>query len=250
MMEQEWLSCEEPSLMLDYLAGNVVERKLRLFAYACCRRIRRSLFHSVETLLFLELFEHFTDGECPEPPLESIQTARWQASSGLRWRNSRDPVFPAEGAVSRLWPDLRVQDILRHTNEVAAYESLCHAVQASILKRSYRWWKRGPKLSEKEVEAAESEGIRLEQMAHSELVREIFGNPFRPIAFDAAWLTSTVLALARGIYKDRAFDRMPILADALQGAGCDNAAILDHCREPNGVHTRGCFVVDMLLGKS
>jgi hypothetical protein len=87
-------------------------------------------------------------------------------------------------------------------------------------------------------------------MAHVELVREIFGNPFRPIAFDAAWLTSTVLALARDIHKDRAFDIMPILADALQDAGCDNDDILDHCRDSNGAHTRGCWVVDILLGKS
>jgi len=76
----------------------------------------------------------------------------------------------------------------------------------------------------------------------------IFGNPFRPVAVDPSWLTSDVLALATGIYADRAFDRMPILADALQDAGCENTEILDHCREP-GLHVRGCFVVDLLLRK-
>jgi hypothetical protein len=65
-----------------------------------------------------------------------------------------------------------------------------------------------------------------------------------------AWLTSDVLALARGIYDDRAFDRMPILADALQDAGCDSADILDHCRDSKQVHVRGCWVVDLVLGKS
>jgi hypothetical protein len=60
--------------------------------------------------------------------------------------------------------------------------------------------------------------------------------------------TSTAVALARGIYEDRAFDRMPILADALQDAGCDNEDILDHCRGPEP-HVRGCWVVDLLLGK-
>jgi hypothetical protein len=79
--------------------------------------------------------------------------------------------------------------------------------------------------------------------------RDIFGNPFRPVAADPSWLTSTVLALARGIYADRAFDRLPILADALQDAGCDNEDVLDHCRGP-GPHARGCWVVDLLLGKS
>jgi hypothetical protein len=79
-------------------------------------------------------------------------------------------------------------------------------------------------------------------------LRDIFGNPFRPITVDPAWLTSTVLALAQGIYDDRAFDRMPILADALQDAGCDNDDILTHCRG-TGPHVRGCWVVDLVLGK-
>jgi hypothetical protein len=81
------------------------------------------------------------------------------------------------------------------------------------------------------------------------LLRDIFGNPFRPVAVDPAWLTSDVLALAKGIYEDRAFDRMPILADALQEAGCDSDDILNHCRGP-GPHARGCWVVDLILGKS
>ena len=81
------------------------------------------------------------------------------------------------------------------------------------------------------------------------LLFDIFGNPFRPVAIDPDWLTSTVVALARGIYDDRAFDRLPILADALQDAGCENADVLTHCRG-DGPHVRGCWVVDLLLGKT
>jgi hypothetical protein len=77
----------------------------------------------------------------------------------------------------------------------------------------------------------------------------IFGNPFRPVTLDPAWRTSDVLALARGIYEERAFDRMPILADALQDAGCDNDDILSHCRDTATPHARGCWVVDLVLGK-
>jgi hypothetical protein len=78
------------------------------------------------------------------------------------------------------------------------------------------------------------------------LIRCVCGNPYRPAAFDPAWLTSTVVALAQGIYDGRAFDRLPILADALQDAGCEDARVLGHCRgqEP---HARGCWVVDGLL---
>ncbi|MBP3961028.1 hypothetical protein J8F10_37890 [Gemmata sp. G18] len=80
------------------------------------------------------------------------------------------------------------------------------------------------------------------------LLHDIFGNPFHPVSLDPSWLTSTVVALAEGIYQGRTFDRMPILADALQDAGCDNDDILTHCRDV-GSHVRGCWVVDLILGK-
>jgi hypothetical protein len=81
------------------------------------------------------------------------------------------------------------------------------------------------------------------------LLRDIFGNPFRPVTFNPAWRTSDVLLLAQGIYDERAFDRMLILADALQDAGCDNEDILSHCRDVKQTHVRGCWVVDLVLGK-
>jgi hypothetical protein len=80
------------------------------------------------------------------------------------------------------------------------------------------------------------------------LLRDIFGNPFRPIAFPASWRTDTALALARQMYESRDFSALPILADALQDAGCDSAEVLDHCRGP-GPHVRGCWCVDLVLGK-
>jgi hypothetical protein len=85
------------------------------------------------------------------------------------------------------------------------------------------------------------------EMAH--LVSEVFGTPFRPVAFDLRWRTSAVRALAQGIYAERAFDQLPILADALQDAGCEDGEMLGHCRAP-GPHVRGCWLVDLLLGRS
>ncbi len=72
----------------------------------------------------------------------------------------------------------------------------------------------------------------------------MIGNPFRPVALDPRWLTSTVLDLARTIYDERVYERMPILADALMDAGCDSEEILSHCRS-GGPHVRGCWVVDL-----
>jgi hypothetical protein len=82
----------------------------------------------------------------------------------------------------------------------------------------------------------------------SDMLRDIFGNPFRPVVFSAAWRTDTALSLARQMYDSRDFSAMPILADALQDAGCDSDDVLNHCRQP-GEHVRGCWVVDLVLGK-
>jgi hypothetical protein len=84
----------------------------------------------------------------------------------------------------------------------------------------------------------------------ADLVREIFGNPFKPVTFAKAWRTDTVLTLAHTMYESREFSAMPILADALQDAGCENEAVLAHCRDAKQVHVRGCWVVDLVLGKA
>ncbi|VTT98566.1 Uncharacterized protein (Fragment) OS=uncultured bacterium PE=4 SV=1 [Gemmataceae bacterium] len=88
-----------------------------------------------------------------------------------------------------------------------------------------------------------------EDLEKSALLRDIFGNPFRPVAFDPAWRTSTAVSLAKHMYESRDFSAMPILADAIQDAGCEAEALLAHCRDPKQVHVRGCWVVDLVLGK-
>ena len=81
------------------------------------------------------------------------------------------------------------------------------------------------------------------------VLRDVFPNPSRPVGFDPRWRTPDVTGLAGGIYEDRAFDRLPLLADALMDAGCDADAVLAHCRS-TGPHVRGCWVVDLVLGKA
>jgi len=84
------------------------------------------------------------------------------------------------------------------------------------------------------------------------LIHCIFGNPFCPVCIDPAWLAwnnGTAVKIAQSIYDDRAFDRLPIMADALEDAGCQDADILGHCRH-SGQHVRGCWVVDLLTGRT
>jgi hypothetical protein len=89
---------------------------------------------------------------------------------------------------------------------------------------------------------------QLAKLDRARALRDIVGNPFRRGPFYPRWRTADVVGLARGIYDDRAFERLPILADALEEAGCDNEGMLAHCREP-GIHVRGCWVVDRVLDK-
>ncbi|WP_232056353.1 hypothetical protein [Tuwongella immobilis] len=94
-------------------------------------------------------------------------------------------------------------------------------------------------------------GIPVDEKQRAELSkiqRDIFGNPFRQVIFDPAWRTSSVLLLANQIYESRDFSVLPFLFDALQDGGCVNQDILTHCREP-GIHVRGCWVIDLILGK-
>jgi hypothetical protein len=98
-------------------------------------------------------------------------------------------------------------------------------------------------------DSAAAKGRTAEQVEQIKLLRDIFGNPFRPVAFDPAWLTADTLGIAARMYERRDFSAMHILADALEEAGCTNPDLLLHAREP-GVHIRGCWVVDGVLGKS
>jgi hypothetical protein len=82
------------------------------------------------------------------------------------------------------------------------------------------------------------------------LARDIFGNPFRPLAFNPAWQTLSAINLAQTMYDARDFAAMPVLADALEDAGCAVPNVLAHCRDPKGGHVRGCWVVDLVLGKT
>lgn len=87
-----------------------------------------------------------------------------------------------------------------------------------------------------------------EAQAQVALLADVFEDAFRPVVIDRQWRTETVVALARGVYAERAFDRLPILADALEEAGCDHPPVLNHCRG-GSPHVRGCWVVDLLACK-
>jgi hypothetical protein len=248
MTEAEWLDGEKIGNLVAYVENRGTERKLRLFARACCHRIEHLLVDQRSKAGFAAL-EKYAEGGCSRADLEYHYSQAKEAVT-----NIEAPLYDNEGTL--------------HTNaqSCAACALLC-AVNPNIVPTHHQAWSEsaissvafyaqwanaanhiGPtETRSADVEAAE----KAEALAQCQLVRDIFGNPFHLTTVDSAWLTwhdNTVPKLAQTIYDDRAFDRLPILADALEEAGCDNPEILAHCRKP-GEHVRGCWAVDLILGK-
>lgn len=230
MTESQWDTSNEPNEMLATIQNREVrERKLRLFAVACCRRVTHLLSDESERIVRAceALVDHAgnpTDIAAAVDAVDSI----YVVAGGI--------FNPAEEAVLRL-PLYEPGDGLPFT--MADAEKVCAAASAAV---GYRALGKEAPLRDRRRAAAP------ERAAQAALLREVLGDPFRPVVLDPSWLTSTVTALARGIYEERAFDRLPLLMDALMDAGCNEENLLNHCRAV-GVHTRGCWVVDLVLGK-
>jgi hypothetical protein len=215
MTEAEWLAAAHPNPMLSFLWMKGDERKPRLLAVAC---FRRAVAHECAKA-FEEPDEQLIDLtkriDFAERIADGLAVAPDEREHRLELHSS---ILP--GASSPLeWAAHNIAD-----------PSAWDAMSGVMLALADEW--------------SDAEAVH-----GAALVRDVYGNPFCPVALDSSWLASSVVALAEGIYQERAFDRMPILADALQDAGCDNADILNHCRG-EGPHIRGCWVVDLLLGKT
>jgi hypothetical protein len=219
MTETEWLVCDDQRKMLDYVELTASARKLQLFALACCQRVAHLLNDDCRCLLEkLETREHFSAPVHEQDRLIAIAATYADVASS--------PISEPEHAAT--WQATEAVSMCAQ----GVYGSAAHFALYAMSSYRHGIW-------DDDADEAQAQAL---------LLRDIFGNPFRPVALDPACLTSDVVALARGIYDDRAFDRMPILADALQDAGCAHEDILTHCRDAKQTHVRGCWVLDLLLG--
>jgi hypothetical protein len=215
MTEGEWLAGDPLWRMPDAVVGRAGGRKLRLAGCAVCRRLWH-LLADPRTRLAVEVAERFADGGAAPPELAAARR-RAAAAAGRACENQAEAVYhAAEAAKFLAAPDGRDPE--------GVAEALGWALDAA-------------------AHAAEGDGL-------AAVLRCVFGNPFRPVTFDPSWRTITAAALANMMYDSRDFGAMPILADALQDAGCASDDILTHCRDPMQVHVRGCWVVDLVLGKT
>jgi hypothetical protein len=215
--EAEWLACTDPEPMLEFLRGTASDRKLRLFCVGCCRTLWPTQLSDPPFPAALAVAELFADGL-----VEWADVARDRGFSDPHLRDLLDrldaagPADPGEGLVMR-----------------AAYAAAWAASDDAALA----------------ARIVAGTGVGAECPIQAGLLRCLFGAPFRPVACSSSWRTDTAGALARQMYEARDFSALPILADALQDAGCDSEEILGHCRDTSLAHIRGCWCVDLVLGK-
>jgi hypothetical protein len=200
-------------------------RKQRLFAVACCRRIW-PLLTDERCRAAVNVAERYAEGVAGVEDLKTAAKGTWSVLEGLglnadpQWFGNWSPAVSAVIAAHEVVaPDDAVADVIHYECDRRAAEA----------------------------EAGLPTGVPEEN--HWSLWQDVFGMPRRPVTVDPKWRTANVVELARTIYENEAFERMPLLGDALHRAGCDETHVLEHCRT-KGTHIRGCWLLDLLLGRS
>lgn len=216
MTEDYWRNCANPIPMLTFVRERASDRRLRLFACACARRAWGRL--DAAGRWAVEAAERFADG----------------AAAGEELGAARAAAHEAALAAMSGWGANRRHDLARFAAASAAHPDAGGAAE----------------MASQDMLRVADEGRRRaeEEAAQVADIRCVFGGVFRAGAVEPEWLTSTVVALARRADEGQEFGVLPILADALQDAGCDDEELLAHLR--GGPHVLGCGALDLVLGKS
>jgi hypothetical protein len=243
--EAEWLACNDPVAMLEFLWGKTSDRKLRLFAVACCRQVWHLMTNDSSRQAF-EVMERFVDGEATNTEVIATVTPIFQhvthASADYPGGQAAWAIAAGAGNPGGVAAGWMADWAIGTAGWLAAYAAFHAATQASRLVR----------------QATRSVEEWLDPV-QADLLRDIFGNPFGSVALSPAalgWNNALVVRLAQAAYDERQLPagtldsgRFAVLADALEEAGCTDADILGHLRG-SGPHVRGCWPVDLCLGKS
>jgi hypothetical protein len=256
MTEDDWLGAVDPGPMLRHLLGRASERKLRLFAVACCRRVRQHIVAEASWAA-VKAAERFADGRIDADEMEQARQAAeavihiggddlLDEMSDLPAHALRAAVAAASqpAATAALLAAELAADHRRHEGDRQV-----DADQAAGLV----YWAGGPLRPDFRYCGGPYYGVR-ERAAQADLLRDLFGNPFRvaPTPPCPCWLVTAgraVRLLAERVYANWAFERLPIIAGALEEAGHLDIDLLAHCRV-GGQHARGCWAVDLILGRA
>lgn len=229
MNETEWLTAREPWGMISFVRELTSRRKLRLFTCACCRQVLNPFAPPLMERT-IAAAEAFADGEISLSTLLQVRAVVAAESNAARRDNAN-----RIGYLCHLW-DACLSACWDGGEAEAAQDAALATARAAA---DVPW---------PATEGHPSEFVG-ELSNQADLLRDVCGNPFTSCGLEPEWLTDTVVGMAKAIYTGHAFDQLPVLADALQDVGCDSEDILGHCRS-EGEHVRGCWVVDLLLGKA
>ena len=233
MTEEQWLSCTDPAPMLTFVGGVAADRPLRLFVVDCCRRLWH-LFTDKPYRRAVEVAERFAERGAGVSELAAVNVLPVRLAE---WGTEGEGVGPLWCAG---WFSNTYTGALDSSSSPAAPAVL--AMAASM----------GSAQAGAELCVPWAAALGVDQAVMATVVRDVVHAPYRSVFFKSSWLAwhdGVLLKTARSMYDERRFGDLPLLADALEEAGCDNRDILDHCRS-GGEHVRGCWVVDLLLGKS
>jgi hypothetical protein len=262
MTEAEWLACTDPEKMLAFLRGNTTERQLRLFAVACCRRVWDRLLNE-RSRWAVEVIERHVERQASDDQKQTAVAEAEQAYRAVKEQVLASFVGPELAHRASQMPrglfDLTNRQTALEAHNAADGDPLVLAASAVWTATSLEadFVEAGYSLLDSAMNTANqtsdpAPNPQAEKTAQASMLQDIFANPFRPVTLDPAWLTwngGLPVSMAQRMYDSRDFSDIPVLADALEEAGCSDPDILGHCREP-GEHVRGCWVVDLLLGKS
>jgi hypothetical protein len=251
MTPDQWEECYSVKEPLEELAGRgrISDRKLRLFGCACIRGVVRLITDS-SSRDAIGLAESFADGRTTAEELSTAHDAfaksfesAWQSDTSMR----EYPYFTTREHALLCDALGLAEEITRHDFDTVSARDLVDCVAGLVMHSAVTQNEWGTSAGD----AAAERAFEQWRPGPFSLLRDVFGGLLRPVVFDDAWLTKNgrvALKLAQAIYEDRAFDRMPELAAALKDAGCENQEVLGHCTRTEP-HVRGCWVVDLLLGK-
>jgi hypothetical protein len=252
MTEADWLECVDPWRMLTFLGDRADARKKRLLACACVRRVWPLLLDK-RLRKAIRLAERVADGQVAEKHLGTALVLVNFLREELMVRAMRKPGWPARAArVAVHAAAVAVQGAL--SVKGPRLEKPCDIRDPLDVLSATRFARTAARAHEAQREERLGESSKprrgLESLDAVQLLRELFGNPFRPVTVDPAWLAwneRAIPKMALAMYDKRRFRGLPALADELEKAGCVESDILSHCRAPTA-HVRGCWVVDALLG--
>jgi hypothetical protein len=243
---EDWFTWWDAFDLLSWCADEdndlrISQRKLRLFAVASCRTIWPFLTEDISRRA-VEVAEWSADH--PDS-LEALRTVRKMAEEARRAAEPEALVAaaPREEVVAYYCAALAeclTQDDFYYQHMA---QDVADTVIALVIHSAIPPHLRGTG----EGDAIAEQAIGGRRSLECDLVREIFCNPLRPVSITPAWRTPQALAIARTAYEERRWEDLPLLADALEEAGCTDVAILSHLRGP-GPHVRGCWPVDLILG--